>query len=275
MLRNALGQTSDRSWNLPMRRQRTWVLLRMLELRAYAHDLTAPSSEAGGIGNILIYAQGRTGSTLLESLLCSTERFDGFHEALNTVTREVIYPVRYLRGLARLNAPRRIVVHVKPMHLCEDRRKSVNETSFLKAMTEDGWIVLHVVRRDVIKQTLSLFLAEARGRFHNMESSSEDIQFDVSPELFLKRVKARRASIIAERTALTGIPYLPVSYEDDLEDPTQHQLTIDRLMVQMGREPCEVATKLRRFTTHTAEHYIRNFDELQAHLSANGEEWPT
>ena len=50
---------------------------------------------------VVIFAQGRTGSTLLESLLCSTGHFFKNGELLNNDTgkNEIIFPTQYIRGL--------------------------------------------------------------------------------------------------------------------------------------------------------------------------------
>ena len=85
---------------LPFLRLRTSLVLHLREIRAYSAGLKN-AGESERKKKVLIYGQGRSGTTLFEHLMCSTEHFVGYHEVLNTVTREVVWPIHYIRGLGR------------------------------------------------------------------------------------------------------------------------------------------------------------------------------
>lgn len=255
-------------------RLRTAAVLRLREARSYVDDLARPPV-TGRAKPLLIFAQGRAGTTLLESLLVSTGHYEGHHEVLNTVTREVLWPVRHVRGLARGRAPRHVVAHIKPVHLVQDRRRPVDMAAFLRAVHDDGWTVLHLERTDVLRQTLSLFIAEGRGSFHKTDAAEERRQLHIPPEDFLRQVQGRTIMLQQERAALAALPHLRVSYEDDLLPPDRHQPTVDRILAHVGLAPRPVSTQLRKIAGGAVADGIGNLSELRAYLAAHGIAWPT
>lgn len=106
---------------LPFLELRTVMALRLLEIRAYLADCKGPSAGRNK-KNVLIFGQGRSGTTLFEELMVSTGHFIGRHEVLNTVTREVIYPTSFVRGIGRMTPSENVILHVKPEHLGRARR---------------------------------------------------------------------------------------------------------------------------------------------------------
>lgn len=92
------------SGTLPVRRRR--------ELGAYSLARRHAGSDQP---RVLIFAQGRTGSTLLESLLASTGQFISYGELLGHSNPDLRHPIRYIEGHARFRGESRL-------HLpCEDQ----------------------------------------------------------------------------------------------------------------------------------------------------------
>ncbi|WP_216665437.1 sulfotransferase [Pseudoruegeria sp. HB172150] len=251
---------------------RTVLILRSREARAYAADLKGAKA-SDGKKNVLIFGQGRAGTTLFEQLMCSTGQFVGYHEVLNTVTREVLWPIRFVRGLGRWVPGENVILHVKPEHLGGARRRPVDERAFLEAMHDDGWTIVHIRRADIIRQMLSKYIAKARGAYHKTDEQEERINLQIPPQEFLEQYERRTGLLQKEDNILEGLQHLKISYESDLESPERHQRTIDEILDQLGLERRPVSTALKKITTAPAKDYLSNLNELREALTARGVEW--
>lgn len=241
--------------------------MRALELRSAVQDaLKRPQPDAR---HVLIYAQGRTGTTLLESLLVSTGHFVGLGEPLHLYTREVWSPLRHLRGMGRA-ATSNVVAHVKGSQLVRARRRPVDPGTFLRAMHDDGWTIVHVRRLGLFEQVLSECVALERGAYHKPDDREENIRFQIEPEDFLKRFERRLKYFEQDREALEHVPHLDVVYEDDLKDAARHQQTSDRICAELGLPPSPVSTQLRRIGGTDPSERLENYDEIVAALALRG-----
>lgn len=259
---------------LPFVKTRTLIRLRAQEARAYLADLRGPSASAGK-KNILIFGQGRSGSTLLEHLLISTGYFTGHHEALNTVTREVYWPSRFIRGLGRTKAGGNVIVHVKPEHLGQSRPKlgPVDPRLFLDTLVADGWMVIHLQRQDVLRQMVSKYVAKARGGFHKTDDKVENIRLSLSEDEFIADYERRIGWLDAEKALFEGVPHHQILYEEHLEQPDRHQPTIDALLGTLGLSPRPVSTQLRKINATSPAELLANGAQLRAAFLARGWEW--
>lgn len=258
----------------PLLKARTIAALRLLEARAYLADRKGRSASAGK-KNVLIFGQGRSGTTLFEQLMVSTGHFTGRHEVLNTVTREVVYPLQFVRGLGRQVPDQNVIVHVKPEHLGRARRKRgpVDASAFLNVLVDEGWNIVHVQRRDVLRQMISKYVAKARGSFHKTDESSEDIRLDIPESEFLADYERRRSWLEDEVRLLDGLPHQVVVYEEHLECPENHQRTINTVLDQLSLEHRPVSTRLKKISALSPAKYLVNRDSLQNAFVAKGWEW--
>jgi len=259
---------------LPFLELRTVMALRLLEIRAYLADCKGPSAGRNK-KNVLIFGQGRSGTTLFEELMVSTGHFIGRHEVLNTVTREVIYPTSFVRGIGRMTPSENVILHVKPEHLGRARRTrgSVDARSFLESMVMDNWTIVHIKRCDVLRQMMSKYVAKARGAYHKTDDAPEEISINVPDADFIAEYERRRGLLEQENALLAGLPHLQLAYEDDLEDASRHQYTIDHVLTKIGLPPHPVATKLKKISTDSPARYLPNAETLKAQFASRGWEW--
>ena len=244
--------------------------MRRMELRSYLHDaVLKPRPDAK---HVLIFAQGRSGTTLLESLLCSTGNFTGLGEPLHLHTREVWATVRHLRGLGR-GAQGNVVAHVKGSQLLHERRRPVDPYRLLRSMSAEGWSIVHVRRQGIANQVLSECLARSRGAYHKIDDSPEQIRPRIDPQDFLMRYDRRLRFHEEDQAALAGVPHLSLVYEHDLMDSACHQATADRVCdwLDLPRHP--VRTELRRIGARAPADQISNYDEIVSALEARGFDW--
>ncbi len=244
--------------------------MRLLETRTALAVLTRrPRADAR---HVLIYAQGRSGTTLLASLLASTGYFTDLGEPLHLFTREVWAPIQHMRGLGRMSAGN-VVAHVKGSQLLRERRRPVDGAEFLRSMADEGWTIVHVHRRGLADQVLSECLARARGAYHKTDATSEDLRLRIEPTEFLERYERRLEYGVQDKLALAGLPHLALNYEDDLMDASRHQVTADQVLEAMGLPARTVRTDLHRIGGIDPRCRLENYDEIAAALAARGVAW--
>lgn len=255
-------------------RMRTSVVLRLRECAAYAADLRGASAAAGKT-NVLIFGQGRSGTTLFEELMVSTGQFTGLHEVLNTVTREVYAPTRYVRGLGRARRADNVILHVKPEHLGKARRTKgpVDAREFLESLVADGWHIVHIQRRDLLRQLISKFIAQSRGQFHKTDDHAESIAVHVPEDAFVARYEQRLGLAKQEAALLDGLPHYSIVYETHLESEAQHQQTIDDVFDWLGLPHQQASTRLRKIASASPASQLENANALRDIFNQRGWEW--
>lgn len=215
---------------------------------------------------VLIFAQGRTGSTLLEQLLGSTGHFRTGGELLGHGRAGVWSPVAHVDGMARYHRRDNYVCHVKVYHLGPDReqagRAPVDPGDFLHELHDRGWDVVYLRREDRVRHALSNMVAEARGSYHKRDGGAESTTIVVDRADLVRRIEARAGREEQERLALQRVPHLELVYERDLRAATSQQPTVDRVLRHAGLEPREATTELRRINSRSLRSVVRNYDDF-------------
>lgn len=223
---------------------------------------------------VLIFGQGRSGTTLLEDLLSSTGHFKSFNEVLGRGAEHVIFPELYVRGLSVSRDPGIFLCHIKYYHLDRDRiaagHQPVDPADFLRSLNRRGWHIIFLWRRNRVKQHISNLVRDARRKPHKTDDLPEAVKVSVQRDRLQQNVEARMETEVRERLALEGLPYYEVNYERDLENPGAHQATVDGIMdfLKLQRRP--VTTKLRKVNSRPLKDIITNFDEFSAWVSELG-----
>lgn len=221
---------------------------------------------------VVIFGQGRTGSTLLESLLCSTGHFSENGELLNRNNYGgVAFPAKFIQGLAKWKRDRNFIFHLKIYHLTVDRKKPTEPEGFLDALTVQGWKVIYLRRENEIKHTLSNMIAVQRGEYFKYDDEKEDVQITIEDcDKFAEGLKGRRRHLKQELSALEGLDYCEVIYERDLEGPGTHQATVDRVLDYLSLERREAKTPLRKVNTWPMDVLITNYQEFADSMRKHG-----
>ena len=227
---------------------------------------TKPSDQVRAV----IFAQGRSGSSVLESLICSTGYFALNGEILAVNRGEIRYPARYIRGGGRWAAPENFIFHVKIYQLTRDRKRPVDPGAFLKSLYSDGWKIIYLRRKDKVRQAMSNIVAENRGDYHKFDGSEEKFHLSVDCDDLVNKIKERLRFAEEDKKALSGMSCHEVVYESDLEDPDMHQLTIDRILDYLSLDRREVSTDYRKINTQSMEELVINYDEVADRLMKEG-----
>lgn len=222
---------------------------------------------------VLIFGQGRTGSTLLEDLLCSTGHFVKHGEILGKGAHRVSFPVAFLKGSAR-RSKGDFICHIKPTHLGRDRERAgarpIEMKVFLQSIVDDGFRIIHLTRPNKLRQFLSQKMAEARGRYHKWDDQPETLTLVVDPKTLKDELGWRKERDRAELAALEGLDVIEVEYARDLENPTAHQATIDRILDGLSLERRSVQTSLRKVNQRPLSDILENYDDFAAQVRKLG-----
>jgi hypothetical protein len=220
-------------------------------------------------GRFLIFAQGRTGSTLLVELLDSHPRVTCDGEIFSPNTYGRIRDLdRHLRGSVNMAVATGDTYgfKVKPYQLTHH---GADPRAFLQRRTDEGWAIIHLVRSNYVRHALSTSMREQRGLIKvHVGSAAEALEqtrrFHIDPVRLVHSARGRREFFLEECRALDDIPHLTVEYERDLFPPDAHQATADRVFASLGLPSSPVSTRLARLNPGDLSAKIANFDEVVA-----------
>jgi hypothetical protein len=236
------------------------------QARAYARALSTRGRGRAG-STFLIFAQGRTGSSLLVDLL---NRSPSIHCDEEILARPVFLPTAWMAAHRARHLDRTYGFKVKLYQLTIDQGIG-DPNRWLAAMHRSGWQVIYLWRRNLLRHVLSNVAASGSGRYHyrSAEIGGRRIRVDLAETIRLLRMREQLGQ--EERSALEGVPHEPLCYEDDLLEAERHQPTFDRIAGFLQMEPAHATTDLRRINAGPLSELIENYAELKRELA--GTRW--
>ena len=248
---------------------------RIREIISYFFNYTKPMPSDRL--RVVIFAQPRTGSTLLESLLCSTGHFHSHGELLNSKISKtkILFPLSFIRGLSKWKYQNNFIFGLKIGHLTKPRKYPINPTLFMETLYKDGWKIIYLRRRNKVKQYLSMLVVKSRVpsqqfAWHKFDDNPEELNISIDCDEFVKGIETKIQRNALEKKVLANIEYHEVIYEDDLEQPQSHQKTVDRILNYLSLEPRLASTSHRKVNTHSPEELISNYEEFVECLRKSG-----
>jgi hypothetical protein len=242
---------------LPGVPQRLAPLSRRREVLTSAWSVLPEPSPA----KFVLYAQGRSGSTLLGELLGSHDDVLFADEVLG---RRVRHTQRYVDGLRKSPAARRRVYgfHVKVYQL-SDTQLVADPREWLADCVARGWKVVYLRRRNYIRQALSNMTRREMNTSHFRTGDGlARPRLRIEPELFRQLVENRAITTEWEAATLAGIPHVAVEYERDLLDPARWDETTAGLFDHLGLAPRPVTTTLRKINTGPIGALVDNYEDI-------------
>ncbi|MEF8817619.1 MAG: Nodulation protein H [Salinibacter sp.] len=215
----------------------------------------------------VLFARGRSGTTLLLSMLNAHPAVEADGEILR---RRALRPLRLVKQCkAQTQAPvygfKLLSYQLRSLqtHL-SDRR------AFLEALVEQGYRVLYLRRRNLLRHALSGLYAEHRRRWHQTDTDATD-----RPAIRVRRddlfrwldgsAQLRRF----EQEVLDGLPHLSLTYEEHLEDPARHADTLHRTTDRLDLDPIAPDTSLRKTTPRRLSDLATNPDDVRRWVAAS------
>lgn len=211
----------------------------------------------------LIFAQGRTGTWLLHSLLNQHPELIFDKEVLE---QPVLMPFRYMLARSRRAGELVYGCHVQPHHLIH--RQEVDPDRFIARVAGLGWRILHVTRHDIVRQSISAIVAVQRGRWVDCrEGPTPQAPITIDIDAVLARIARREAHLAIEARIMTRHHHLHLVYEDDLCAAATHQATASKIFAYLGVPDHAVQATTARILPDRLETLVINHDQLMVNVA--------
>lgn len=219
----------------------------------------------------IVFAQGRTGGTLLTELLDCHPKIHCAGEVLSIGKTRIplLAPYHYTLGAACHSGATVYGYRVKVYQLSRHQRR--NPRRFLRQAHAEGWKIVYLRRKNLLRHALSNVVAEHLGQWNYKKSEKlerEPVRVDADD--LLTRIGRREKYLAAEAEALDGLPYLEIIYEDDLEPETAKQATCDRIFDFLGVGSSPVETSLKKINKGPLKEFIANYEEVKTRIADAG-----
>ena len=211
----------------------------------------------------VIFGQGRSGSTLLDSLLDSHPAVTSCDELLKMRTR---FPWSRVEWFERkLPAPQKAFgFHLKPWHVTRVQELDLDE--FTDELIERDFRFVHLKRENWFLKSLS----QAKLHMYRVVHARTDRQVPdknmfVDPELLVLLIKEKQELDVAESIVTSKLPYKPeeIVYERDLLAPEQQQAAASRIFAFLGLSDAKVSTPLRKVSPKDWRLGVSNAEEIE------------
>ncbi len=179
------------------------------------------------------------------------------------------HPYRYITGFSNRFFVKRVIFHLKFQHFTRDRVKKIDPAIFLQKLQKDGWKIIYLRRKNKLNHALSNLIENQRGAAHKKDTIKESIQIHVNPEQLINMINKRLENDKYETQILSGLKYLPITYEEDLENPELHQTTVDNILDYLKLKRRPTSTDLKKINTFKLKDLILNYDEVINILEKN------
>jgi hypothetical protein len=211
----------------------------------------------------VLFAQGRTGSTLLGDLLGAHPDVFFAHEILEQPVRSPRLKTAWLRGRHARHA---VGFHVKIYQLT-GAQGIADPGAWLRGMSSRGWRVVALRRHNLLRHVLSNMTAQAADRYDDRSGAPAPVRLHVDADHLLHWMGKREQVGLDEDRALVGVPHLALTYETDLADAAAWPATTARVFADLGLEPLPVTSTLSRLNPGPLADLIENVDEINRALA--------
>jgi len=214
----------------------------------------------------VIFSTGRSGSTLLLSLLNSNEKVFCDGELLK---HQYFFPKRVIDLQSNLYGNKiygfkLLTHHIKDIQ--PDLKRDGN--AFLKELVADGYKILYLERENRLNQTLSMMYAILRNDWHKQEGKKQNkkqkLHIDIKAlDWWINGFEGLNEY---EHKILEGVDHLHIVYENDLADNAKHDVTMQKVCNFLDIPLIAANTDLRKITPKHFSSYVENVDELITYL---------
>lgn len=220
----------------------------------------------------VIFGQGRTGSTLLTSLIDSHPGILCEGEIINNRQRYWYGKIFFLNAfvLGRRLRHRHMCYgfKFKNHHFATYPNHSSN--AFLTLLQKKGWKVIYLKRNNFFYHALSQLVAEHNGRqYHHKKHQGKLLREKVHVDIEKLRFKMDQSldnQIKATEQFLKGIDCFEIIYEDNLEISANQQDSMNELFEYIGISSHQVSTDHVKINQRPLEDIISNVEEVKEYI---------
>ena len=211
----------------------------------------------------VIFGQGRSGSTLLDSLLDSHSEVSSCDELLRMRSR---FPWSHLEWSERKASATKKAFgfHLKPWHVTRVQELDLDE--FTDELIKRDFRFVHLKRENWFLKSLSQVKLHMYRVVHaRTDSQVPDKGLFVDPELLVFLIKEKQEQDETESIVTSKLSYRPeeVIYERDLLTPEQQQATASRIFAFLGLSDAKVSTPLRKVSPKDWRLGVSNAEEIE------------
>ncbi len=227
----------------------------------------------------MIYAQGRTGSTVLVDLMNSHPDVFTFPEILQGgVVSNVSKPLWWAEGICSLSKKPTTGFKVKVYQI--EKNQGHDPKKVLREFHERGWKIIYLKRANILRHAVSDLRSEKTGHFHNIKESQVGAgqvkqadgkkprkKVHITWEELKIAMDYRVECLEKEAVSLEGIPHHTVEYERDLLDQDKQPETLNGVYEFLGVPSHTASTEFKKVTAKDIADDVENFSELEPLLS--------
>ncbi len=222
------------------------------------------------IVKFVIFAQGRSGSSLLVDLLNNHPDIKCDGEILNVVhAGKKFFPKLYVKSKAKISKEGIYGFKVKLYQLYSDDKpdQNIDPEKFIFNLYKSGWKIIYLKRDNIFRQAISGFVAKSRGKWHHHTNEGELTlsKIKINPDKLLKCLRAREKYLNDEEEILKTVPHLKIIYETDLQK--NKEKTTGNVFKYLKVRPYPVKTNLTRTGKDEFKDFIANYKEIKDYFS--------
>ncbi|MBT9314626.1 sulfotransferase family protein [Leptothoe spongobia] len=207
----------------------------------------------------ILFGRGRSGTTALVSLLDGVKEIHCDGEILST---PVLLPKLYLQSCSA-NSPtiaygcKVLSYHIRDVQPLLQRRR------FLHHLDKAGFKIIYLQRRNLFLHALSNIRARVSGYSQKKTDGPTKAKvIHVKPESILDWMQRSKRKAAYELELLQGLDVLALTYEDNIQDSSQHQPTVDKICDFLGVPSSPVTSAYRKQSPGRWQDAIANHEEL-------------
>lgn len=225
-------------------------------LRAGLHrlrDNTVPEKR------FLIFGRGRSGSTLLTSLLDSHTEITCLGEILRYKAMSPRRQLDHALSVAKTK--------VSGCKFLSYQMRSIHgmgtESDFLKSLHDEGVTIIYLKRTNLVRHAVSNLYARKRQAYHSSDKRAAQVKkITIKPDEIFAWMEGSAALNDYEAAVLANTPHLALTYEDNLSAQTDQFDTYKTLLDTFELPFEEPETKLKKVTPKQFDALIENHEEL-------------
>lgn len=202
----------------------------------------------------VIFTGGRTGSTLLSTLLDS---HPDIHCEGEILKGRVMHPLSYIKNKSELSPSSVYGFKLLSYQLRDVQNSITDKKAFLQHLAEEGFEIIYLEREDKKRQAISLAYAMYTDYWHDTGNSRRKKPVVLIPEEMLTRLEAEIQKLAEfEKEVLSGIKHLHITYESDLDEEHQREQTLKKIFKMLGVPYHLAHSPNRRVLTHHGQQVL-------------------
>jgi LPS sulfotransferase NodH len=233
------------------------------------------------VKSFVVISQERVGSTLLMDTLGSHPQISVDCHCFFTYKKlphkfQIIKRQDYVRSRKNVYGYK-FRASYRPL---EDDPEQFRE--LLQQLISRGTVVIRLNRENKFLQVLSSLKVKHSGRLHSTDKSNKREvlssynntfnSFYIDTDTLLEKIKYYELLSNFEETSLQGLPYISLTYEENLERSEYRKKTSERIFNALDLQPFPITTRYEKISKIKPFNYISNYDQVIECLRNEGYE---